>query len=182
MNLKPRLLSLSAALLAAIGVAAPSGLVVSDAAAQVARPPRPKEDDGDDGDFVLVATPRDQAPAMLAHRSHSSHSSHSSHYSGSRGSGNSGPDPQSAPAPVNGSQGDSPPVYTPPPKPGVVTLAAFPGGRISVDGKPVGQDATGALVLTPGSHEVRVDNRFVGTATTTIQIADGQTGAIDIEW
>jgi hypothetical protein len=51
-----------------------------------------------------------------------------------------------------------------------------------VDGKPVGSDETGALVLKPGTHTVRVQNRFLGDHETTIEIDDGQTGTVKIEW
>jgi hypothetical protein len=172
------LVPLSAALLAALSGAGGSGFLIPEAAAQVARRP----DDEDDPDAPLVLAVADAPPSeMLAHRSHSSHSSHRSHVSGSGGGGYGGggggyasPDPP-APAPVY-----VPP--PPPPKPAAVSLVAYPGGRIFVDGNLVGTDATGTLYLKPEGHEIRVANRFVGEHTRTIYLTDGQTGAVTIEW
>jgi hypothetical protein len=63
-----------------------------------------------------------------------------------------------------------------------VTIVAFPGGKILIDGKSVGRDATGMLVLKPGSYIVRIENRFVGDHSETITLTDGQTGTITIDW
>lgn len=59
---------------------------------------------------------------------------------------------------------------------------AYPGGRIFVDGKVVGQDSTATLTLQPGRHEVRVENRFVGDTNTSITVSEGQTGIVLIQW
>ena len=61
-------------------------------------------------------------------------------------------------------------------------MIAFPGGRIFVDGKAVGDDTTGSLYLRVGSHTVKVQNRFLGDHETTIEISDGQTGTVRIAW
>jgi hypothetical protein len=61
-------------------------------------------------------------------------------------------------------------------------LIAYPGGRIFVDGKLAGTDSTGLLTLQPGSHDVRIENQFVGTKTQTIYVSDGQTGTVVVEW
>jgi hypothetical protein len=63
-----------------------------------------------------------------------------------------------------------------------VSFVAYPGGRIFVDGQPVGHDTSGTLTLKPGSHTVRVENRFVGVETRTIDVSEGQTGVIEIDW
>jgi len=59
---------------------------------------------------------------------------------------------------------------------------AYPGGRIWVDGVLMGSDATGTLSLKPGSHEIRVENRFLGEHKQTIFLSDGQTGVVTIDW
>jgi len=46
----------------------------------------------------------------------------------------------------------------------------------------VGHDTTGTLTLKPGSHDIRVENRFVGVETRTVAVAEGQTGVIEIDW
>ena len=51
----------------------------------------------------------------------------------------------------------------------------FPGGRILIDGTLQGTDETGTVTLTPGTHEVKVENRFLGTHTATVNIEAGQT-------
>lgn len=136
---------------------------------------RPRE--GEEDDPLLLVPPRIEQPSLLlAHRSHSSHRSHRSHSShssgGYRGGGSYGGD-------------DSPPAVAapaPPPKPARVTLVAYPGGRISVDGKLVGTDSTGVLVLQPGRHDVRIENRFVGDTEQQIDVAAGQTGIVLVKW
>ena len=67
-------------------------------------------------------------------------------------------------------------------EPARVTLVAYPGGRISVDGKLVGTDSTGVLVLQPGRHDVRIENRFVGDTEQQIDVAAGQTGIVLVKW
>lgn len=166
--------------MAALGGAAGSGMLVSGAAAQVAR-----REEEDSPPPLLIAQSNAKAPVLLAghrsHRSHSSHRSHRSHYSGrgggySSGSYRGGSTSTYVPERV---RPDPPP---PPPKPARITLIAYPGGKIFVDGKPVGRDATGTLVLKPGSYEIRVENRFVGDHTQTITLGDGQTGTVTISW
>jgi hypothetical protein len=63
-----------------------------------------------------------------------------------------------------------------------VIVVAYPGGKIFVDDKPVGQDQTATLTLAPGSYQIRVVNRFLGEFTTVIAVSDGQTGTIPIHW
>lgn len=181
--LKPgtQLLSLGAAVLALLGGAESSGLLIHDAAAQVARR---RSEDGET-DTPLLVTPSDESASYLAHSSHSSHSSHASHRSHSSGGGGGGGggydpgvggyDPAPTPAPA-------PPRPDPPLKPGTVSLVAYPGGRIFVNGQLVGHDATGTLTLKPGTHAVRVENRFVGVVDTTLDISEGQTGVVEINW
>ena len=70
----------------------------------------------------------------------------------------------------------------PPPKPARVSLVAFPGGRITVDGAVAGNDATTLLSLKPGKHYIRIENRFLGEHTTTVEVTVGQTGTLTIEW
>ena len=161
------LLPLSSAVLAALGSAAGSGLLASDAAAQVAA----RRDDEDSPPPLLVV-PSNAAPRILL-AGHRSHSSHQSHYSGSRSTSSSGV----------GAPAESAPEPPPPrPKPAHVVVVAFPGGKIFLADKLVGQDTTATLTLTPGSYDVRVVNRFLGDFTTTIEVSDGQTGEIPIYW
>jgi len=70
----------------------------------------------------------------------------------------------------------------PPPKPARVSFVAFPGGRITVDGAAAGSDATALLSLKPGKHYIRIENRFLGEHTTTVEVTEGQTGTLTIEW
>ncbi|MDC0685720.1 hypothetical protein [Sorangium atrum] len=164
------LVALGTAVMAIIQGATSSNTLVPSALAQA---PRRPDDDGDD-DPLLLTAPGIQQPMYLAHRSHRSHQSHrshSSHYSGGHGSGWRGSYEEPAPEP--------PP---PPPKPAVVSLVAYPGGRIFVDGKLVGTDSTATLVLASGTHEVRVVNQFVGDTNTRIFLSEGQTGMIVIQW
>ena len=175
------MLPLSSAVLAALGSAAGSGLLVSDAAAQVTR-----RNDDDDSPPPLLIVPSNAAPRVLlaghgSHRSHSSHSSHSSHYSSSGGGGYRGGGDYSSSSSSRSTyvKPEPPP---PPPKPARVSFAAFPGGQIFVDGRPVGRDATDTLVLKPGTHSVRVLNRFLGEHTATVEISDGETGVITVSW
>lgn len=169
MGIRPTLVPLSAAVLALLGGAASTGLLVPDAVAQVAR----RRDEDRDGVAQLLVAPSDDRTILLAqHRSHSSHASHQSHRSSSGGGGDYGGDyvaPAPAPAP-------------PPPKPATISFVAYPGGRIFVDGQPVGRDATGTLTLKAGTHTVRIENRFLGAETRTIDLEEGQTGVIEIAW
>jgi hypothetical protein len=194
----PSLLSLAAAILGVLTGAGPSGLVNPEAEARMSQVVLRRKEEDDDGQLLLEA-PRDEAPLLIAgHRSHSSHSSHSSHYSGSSGhmshrshmshySSGRGSDygggyaPSPAPTP--------PPAYVPPPpppppkpKPALVSFVAYPGGQIFVDGKQVGTDSTGKLKLAAGTHEVRVENKFLGRTTVQVELVDGQTGVVNIEW
>lgn len=172
----PSLLSLGAAILAVLAGAAPSGLVAANAKASVIQPLFRRREEEDDTHALLLLAPRDESRLLLAehssHSSHSSHESHSSHYSGSRG--------------WNGGGGDDAPIPNVPaprpPKPAFVSFVAYPGGHIFVDGKPVGLDATGRLKLSAGKHEVRVENQFVGTGTVEVDLNEGQTGAVRIDW
>ncbi|MDC0740807.1 PEGA domain-containing protein [Polyangium mundeleinium] len=169
-NPRPPLVALGTAIMAVVQGALPSDALVPSALAQS---PRKPDDDGED-DSLLLTAPSIEQPMYLAHRSHSSHRSHASHrshYSGGYGSGSRGSDSEEAPAP--------PP---PPPKPATVSLVAYPGGRIFVDGKLVGTDSTATLTLTPGRHEVRVENKFVGDTNTSIDVSEGQTGMIVVQW
>lgn len=175
------LLPLSSAILAALGSAAGSGLLASNAAAQIAR-----RDDEDAPPPLVIAQAHNRAPILLAgHRSHSSHSSHSSHRSHSShysGAGSYGGSTSSAPEPVLREPAPRPEPPPPPPRPARVSFIAYPGGRIFLDDKPIGRDVTGTLILRPGSYVVRVENRFVGHHTETVEVADGQTGPITIHW
>ncbi|MGC4067349.1 MAG: hypothetical protein QM784_22440 [Polyangiaceae bacterium] len=175
---KIALLPLSVALATVVGAAGPSGLL---AAGPLIMRPRDEEEDGS-GPLIIAPQYHDKAQLFLAgHRSHSSHSSHrshSSHYSG-----------RSTGWADDGSSGrayaPSSPVVIPPPKPpqpAFVSLAAFPGGRIFVDGTLVGYDATGTLRLNPGSHDVRIENRFLGTGSSQVSLVEGQTGLVVIKW
>jgi hypothetical protein len=176
------LISLSAALLGVLGGAASTGLLVPDAAAQVSQPAaRRRDEERDHDDLLLVVPPRDEGPTLLAaHRSHRSHSSHRSHYSGSRShrnhysGGSSAYVPDSTPAPAE--------VAPRPPKPALVSFVAYPGGQISVDGRPVGSDATRPLKLAVGMHSVHIENRFLGNTTIEVEITEGQTGVIEVRW
>ena len=68
------------------------------------------------------------------------------------------------------------------PKAAEVQLVAFPGGEILIDGKSVGYDATGTLKVKPGSHEITVKNRFLGEHKETLELSEGQTGKIVLNW
>jgi hypothetical protein len=63
-----------------------------------------------------------------------------------------------------------------------VSFVAYPGGRIFVDDQLVGHDTSGTLTLKPGLHGIRVENRFVGVETRSVDISEGQTGVIEIDW
>jgi len=161
--------------LAALGSAIGSGLLAPNAAAQIAA----RRQDDELPPPLLVVPSNAPPPILLAsHRSHSSHSSHSSHrshYSSSSGS-------WSTPSTDSSEPVQAPPPPPPRPKPGRVTIVAFPGGQIFIDDTPAGRDATAVLTLAPGSHRVRIVNRFLGESTATIEIGDGQTGAVPIYW
>lgn len=176
------LMSLGAALLGVLGGAKATGLLVSDAAAQVGQWAARRRDGEPADDHLLVVAPRDEGRMMLAaHRSHRSHSSHSSHYSGGGGSrrsyGYGGSDyvADPTPAPVA-------PPPPPPPKPARVSFVAYPGGQIYVDGKPEGTDATKVLKLPAGSHTIRVENRYLGDTTIEVNLSEGQTGMVEVKW
>jgi hypothetical protein len=223
---RPRLLSVSVAIIGLLGGAAPSGLLVPGAEAQAAQPVWRRREEEDARDELLLVVPPDSAQVILAsHRSHSSHSSHSSHYSGSGGghsshashsshyssSGGGGsyvpqpsssspdtPTPRPPKAAVPPNLDDDPPASPPkpsttphkpadakphhPPRPATVSFVAYPGGRIFVDGKSMGQDATARQEFAAGKHVVRVENRFLGNVTVEITLSEGQTGDIKIEW
>lgn len=171
------LISLSAALLGVIGGAASTGMLVSDAAAQISQPARRRDEESDLESRLLVLPARDEGPMLLAaHRSHRSHSSHRSHYSGSsyrtHYSGGSGSYTSATPEPEQ----------ITPPKPATVSFAAYPGGQIYVDGKPAGTDVTRLLKLPPGKYTIRVENRFLGDVTVQVELTEGQTGVIEIDW
>lgn len=175
------LLPLSSAILAALGSAAGSGLLASNAAAQIAR-----RDDDDAPPPLVIAQAQHKEPILFAgHRSHSSHSSHRSHRSHSShysSAGDYGGSTSSAPEPVvlePPPKREPPP---PPPKPARVSIIVYPGGRIFLDDKPIGRDVTGTLILKPGQYRVRIENRFVGSHTESVEVADGQLGPITIHW
>jgi len=171
----PSLLSVGAAIMALLGGAAPSGLVAHAAELQLAESQMRRRDDEEDNEELLLAIPPDSAQVVLAgHRSHRSHSSHRSHYSGSSRSHYSGGGGSYVPAPA--------PVVPPAPKPALVSFVAYPGGRIFVDGKAEGEDVTGQLRLAAGKHTVRVENRFLGSTEVEVELSEGQTGEIRIDW
>ncbi|SET78094.1 hypothetical protein [Stigmatella erecta] len=196
----PGLLSVSSALLALIGGAAPSGLLVSGA--ETSGDPFRRKEEEDSHHEVLLVEPAGGPPVLLAgHRSHRSHSSHRSHYSGSGGSRRVYVPTYVPPAPSRSSTPSPPPdrsdetstdsESTPSqraeapsrvPRPARVSFVAFPGGRIFVDDKPVGQDVTAPLELPAGTHAVRVENRFVGQVTVEVELLEGQTGEVMLEW
>jgi hypothetical protein len=170
----PRLLSVSAALMGLLGGAAPSGLLIPGAELQIVQPTWRRRENEDTREELLLVVPPDSGQILLAgHRSHRSHSSHRSHYSGSRSRSYYVPTPSPEPAYV------PPP---PPPKPASVAFVAFPGGRIFIDGKAAGQDVTATMRLAAGKHVVRVENRFLGSTTVEVNLIEGQTGDVKIEW
>ena len=167
---KSLLLPMGAAILALLGGAARSGMLIPDAAASVIK--RREEEDRTHPPLLLNPSDDDVGDGLIGHRSHRSHSSHRSHYSGS--SGGYVPDyaaPTPAPAP--------PP---PPPKPAVVSLVVFPGGRVFVDGKLAGVDATPLMALKPGAHTIRIENRFLGSGEVNVVLDEGQTGVVNVDW
>ena len=172
------LLPLSSAILAALGSAAGSGLLASNAAAQIAR-----RDDDDAPPPLVIAQAHNKEPILLAgHRSHSSHSSHRSHSSHYSGGGGYGGSTSSAPEPVEREQPPKREPPPPPPRPARVSFIAYPGGKIFIDDKPIGRDVTGTLILKPGLYLVRIENRFVGNHTESVEVTDGQVGPITIHW
>jgi hypothetical protein len=68
------------------------------------------------------------------------------------------------------------------PKAAELHFFAFPGGEILVDGKSVGYDASGPVKLKPGSHEITIKNRFLGEHKQTLEVSEGQTGKIVLNW
>jgi hypothetical protein len=177
MALRPLLLPLGAALLAMFGSAAQSGLLVPNAEASFTK--KRENEDGDEPPLLL--TPADEAvgDALIGHRSHSSHrshASHASHYSGSSGRYPSGDSDDG---------GGNQPAYEPPPpppKPAVVSFVALPGGRIFIDGKLVGMDSTPPMALKAGGHKIVVENRFLDPAVVYVELTEGQTGVVNVEW
>lgn len=135
---------------------------------------RRTNDDGDT-DVSLLLVPAAHESNYIAHGSHSSHSSHRSHSSSSGGGGGGYGGYDTSPSPVT-------PAPPPPPRPAAVSFVAYPGGRISIDGQVVGRDATATLTLRPGSHTIRVENRFLGEEIRTVELTEGQTGVIEIDW
>ncbi len=204
-----KIMTLKAAILAALAGAAGSGLLVADAAAKVSR----RDDEGETAPPLLLA-PQVDASALLAHRSHSSHRSHQSHrshssggrgshysapsysgksYSGKSYSGSSSSGSSSSGKSYSGSSSSSKlysddssrpakPAKAVPPKPAKVSLVALPGGSIFVDGKLVGRDETPRLTLKVGKHTVKVENRFLGTHEHVITVSAGQSGRVKVEW
>lgn len=177
MAVKPILLPLGMALLAMLGGAARTGLLVPNAEAALSK--RRENEDATDVPLLLTPSDDDVGAGLIGHRSHSSHRSHrshSSHYSGSSGRSRG----------YTGDYvGDASPVYEPPPpppKPAVVSFVALPGGRIFVDGKLLGVDATPPVALKAGSHSVRVDNRFLDRGTIEVVLEEGQTGVVNLQW
>lgn len=178
------LILLGTAVLTVLEGATAAGAPLPTAIARTLRKPDDRdESDKDPSALLLVPPHRDQDALFAAHRSHSSHSSHSSHYSGSGGGGShrsGGYDTgYAAPAP------EPPPPPPPPPRrlrPANVSFVAFPGGTIFVDDREVGRDTTRPVRLTVGRHRVRIENRFLGTGTRYVDVTEGQTGVIMIEW
>ena len=196
------LITLSAAILALLPEAGTTNLVRADAPARVAAR-REDEDEKDRGELLIQLPPRSEVEfaghsshsSHSSHRSHSSHasgsssheshSSHSSHYSGGstwRGSG-------SGWSSGSGSSSSGESSYVPaavarprPPKPVAVSFAAFPGGKIYVNDVYLGKDITGAIVLEPGTHTVRIENRFLGTHNGVVEVIASRPGLIRIEW
>ncbi len=189
----PGLLSVGSALLALISGAAPSGLLAQGT--ETSRDPLRRREEEDSHHELLLVEPSDGAPVLLAgHRSHRSHSSHRSHYSGRGGGSSRGyipsyepPAPSRASTPSPSSTSPEPAkTATPPvralPNPARVSFVAFPGGRIFVNGKAAGQDATAPMELPAGTHSVRVENRFLGQVTIEVELLEGQTGEVKLEW
>lgn len=190
--------TLRAAILAVLGSAAGSGLLAADAAAKVLAP----RDEDELSSPLLLAPPEIDRSELLAHRSHRSHQSHRSHrshssghgshysspsysggsYSGGSSSGGSSSGGSSSGSSYSGSSGSWQPKPAPAPKPAKVSLVALPGGAIFIDGKRVGQDETKVLTLKAGAHQVRVENRFLGSHEYELTLSPGQTGTVKIEW
>jgi PEGA domain len=63
-----------------------------------------------------------------------------------------------------------------------VAFAAYPGGKIYLNNNAIGHDQTDAMFLKPGRYEIRVENRFLGNHEVNVEVAEGQTGTIAIEW
>lgn len=179
MAIRPFLLPLGAALVGLLAPAGASGLLTANAAVVVRR----KDEEGSVDWPILQPVREDISGALASHRSHRSHSSHrshrshSSHYSSSGSSYSPAYSPDYATAPNYAT-----PPPPPPPKPGIVSLVAYPGGKIYVDGKLVGVDATRKVSLTPGTHFVRIENRFLGIKDISVVVNEGQTGVINVEW
>lgn len=168
-------LAVHTALAAVVGAAAPEFLLPGAMAATR------RDDDDESGGPLLLHPPAAAGDGwrFAGHKSHSSHKSHASHYSGKGGGGGYAPDPGIVATPKATEPAPPPP---PPPAPAYVSFVAMPGGRIYVDDKLVGRDATATMMLTPGKHNVRIENRFIGDETLTVTIGDGQTGVVVLKW
>lgn len=170
------LVPVGTAVLAVLPGASTTGLVSTHVVASVAS--RRSDEDCVLEEPLLLAVANPFAGEFFGHRSHSSHSSHRSHYSGrSGGSGWTGG--------ATGADDSQPQQFVAPPappKPATVSFAAFPGGRLSVDGRPVGSDTSGQLTLAAGKHDVKVTNRFLGEHTVTIDLSEGQVGVVSLDW
>jgi len=171
-------LPLGAALLTMFGTAASTGMLVPNAQASFAK--RREDEDSEGPPLLMMPSDEDIGDGLIGHRSHRSHSSHSSHYSGSSGRayGYYGGDSVDDSGPSRAAATPPPP----PPRPALVSLVALPGGKIFVDGKLVGIDATPPISLTPGSHVMRVENRFLGNGIDGVTLQEGQSGVVTIEW
>ena len=130
---------LGAAVLALLGGAASSGLLIADAAAHVARRP---DDDGDT-DTPLLLVPSNKTAGYLAHGSHSSHSSHQQPFVRRRWRRWRTAETNRVPRRPRHPRSRLPRRRPHLAKPATVSFVAYPGGRIFVDGQLVGQRCRG---------------------------------------
>lgn len=172
------LVPLSIAILGALPGADLSGMVRADAIGRLTS----KSDDEDEQPALLLHSPQEGALLLAGHRSHRSHSSHRSHHSGRSwggwGLGSGGGDDDDY-EPQGAAARPQPPA---PARPYNVSFVAIPGGRIFVDDVELGRDETRVVTLRAGSHAVRVENRFLGVHSRTIELGEGTAGVIRIVW
>ena len=77
----------------------------------------------------------------------------------------------------------------------VVAVSTLAGGQCDLTWRAVGEgaelgdlgvahlgDEPGDETPVEGTHEVRVENQFIGDTNTIISVSEGQTGMIVVQW
>ena len=64
----------------------------------------------------------------------------------------------------------------------LLSLVAFPGGEIFVDGVSAGRDATAPMKLKLGKHEIKIKNRVLGENVENLEIRDTDPSVVTLVW